>query len=294
MERADGGYELGGSADRRIGGKNAIASVHLPSPLLAYLIVLSCTISSSLSAQTVRGLVVDDSTRRPVVGASVALFDESGKLRSRAMSDAHGFYSLPVPGPGAYALKTEASDYTTFVTPDFEVGASQNVDIELRVSRQGATSLAAADVTTERVPFALGPLRGFYERRERGSGEFVTRQEIEETGPVRFTDILYLTQSAKVIPMPRDRPFGPNVGKYTVRIEGARGSFGSEKCQPILYLDDERLGPIDEVEEGGPDMLMSPHSIEGIEVYRPSVVPTDFGGSDATCGVIIVWTKRSP
>ena len=41
------------------------------------------------------------------------------------------------------------------------------------------------------------------------------------------------------------------------------------------------------------DDVVSPASVEGIEVYRGlSTVPAEFLNPDAACGVIAIWTKR--
>jgi hypothetical protein len=55
------------------------------------------------------------------------------------------------------------------------------------------------------------------------------------------------------------------------------------------------------VNRGGPggvndirlDDVVSPGSVEGIEIYRGlSTVPAEFLNADAACGVIAVWTRR--
>jgi outer membrane receptor for ferrienterochelin and colicin len=41
------------------------------------------------------------------------------------------------------------------------------------------------------------------------------------------------------------------------------------------------------------DDVVSPASVEGIEVYRGlSTVPPEFLNPDAVCGVIAIWTRR--
>ena len=90
----------------------------------------------------------------------------------------------------------------------------------------------------------------------------------------------------------KDRPFGPRVGKYTVRVRGLSNRIPGYGCPPILYLDGINLGSIDDAEYGGPDLLVFPHDIEGVEVYGPATVPAEYGGSDAGCGVIVVWKRR--
>ena len=44
---------------------------------------------------------------------------------------------------------------------------------------------------------------------------------------------------------------------------------------------------------GAPSLedLVNVSHIEGIEVYRGSGVPMEFEGPNASCGVIVVWTR---
>jgi outer membrane cobalamin receptor len=32
--------------------------------------------------------------------------------------------------------------------------------------------------------------------------------------------------------------------------------------------------------------------IEAVEIYRGATVPGEFGGGDAACGALVVWTRR--
>ena len=143
--------------------------------------------------------------------------------------------------------------------------------------------MEAVTVVAESLPFAPGPLEGFYERLEEGRGDFITRRQIEEMGVNRFTDILRMTPTVDIVARGRT--------SYTVRIKGTT-RMGRD-CPPLLYVDDVRWGSID-LEGEGPDRELFPIDIEGIEVYRPSEVPIDFQGFDTSCGVIVVWTKRAP
>jgi hypothetical protein len=59
------------------------------------------------------------------------------------------------------------------------------------------------------------------------------------------------------------------------------------QCQPTWYVDGIEVHSFHE---------NTPISdVYGIEVYRgPGEVPAEFGGSNAGCGVIVVWTKSRP
>ena len=191
-------------------------------------------------------------------------------MLSGVATDSSGSFFLNAPAAGSYTLRVDAEGYTTLVSPSFDVG-TEVLEIELRIALQGVTELAPVTIEAEEMSLEPLPLRGFHERRRRGWGEFVTRQDIEEKMPMRFSDALRLTPGVKVIPMPVDieRPFGPWRRHHTIRIKGAatRSLYGD--CIPVLYLDGTRMGKIDEATDGGPDLLVYPYDIEGIEVYRP-------------------------
>ena len=254
--------------------------------------------SSNLHAQTViRGTVRADSTLTVIHGAFVMLIGVDGSAIASAVSGSDGQFVLDAE-PGRFQLHVRRVGYSPTVTPEFEVPAA-GTDVELTVLLpQDALVLDTVAVEGEAEPFAPGPLRGFYERMRRGFGSFLTRKEIEEKNPYRLTDAMRLMRSVQIVKMPRDkdRPFGPRSRNYTIRIRGmryARGIAGGE-CVPVLYLDGAKLGPVDDAEYGGLDVFVFPSDVEGIEVYRPSEAPGEFAGSEAGCGVIVIWTRRSP
>ncbi len=240
----------------------------------------------------VRGVVVDHETNIPVSFASVLLIDSGEKARQITTTDDNGLYGLNVPKPGAYSLRIDAVEHLTMVTSPFEVIEGQTAAVEVRLTRQLATVLEGVTVT-DIAPYTLPlHLREFEYRRMRGFGEFLTREEIEEKNPFRFSDALRLVPSVKVVRMPRDpeRPYSNLNRNFTVLIKGMAKIY--EDCVPGLFLDGMPLGPIDDAAEGGPDVLVFPSELEAIEVYRPSTVPAEFRTLDSMCGVIVVWTRR--
>jgi len=246
---------------------------------IALLVVAS--IASSASAQTVRGRVIDRTTGNPIPAASMLLLDEAGMVQRMAITDPTGSYSIEVPEPGNYSFRVDAPGYATHNEPQFAVLAGRILELEVRV--WGLTELDPVTVTAESTTFAPGPLEGFYERMENGRGSFVTKQQIEEMGVNRFTDLLRMTPTVDIVSRG-----GTN---YTVRIKGT-GRLGRD-CPPMLWVDNVRWGSID-LDGEGPDRELFPFDIEGIEVYRPSGVPIEFSSFNTACGVVVVWTKRAP
>jgi hypothetical protein len=198
-----------------------------------------------------------------------------------ALTGPDGSYSIIAPGPGTYSIRVDAAGYNTLNGEPFLAPAGRMLEIGLEI--WSLTELAPVVVEAEAQPFAPGPVQGFYERMEVGRGEFLSREDIEQKGATRFTEVLRLVRGVTIVPI-RGSPH------YTVRMKGAARLAGD--CPPVLWVDDVRWGSIDI--GGGPDRELFPHDIEGIEIYTPSSVPADFATGNSMCGVVVVWTKRAP
>ena len=248
-------------------------------PLLTALVL--CLMQAATFAQEIRGRVVNRTTGLAVPGASMLLLNETGQVQKMAITDATGGYSIIAPSPGHYAFRVDASGYSRHDEPQFSVLAGRILELEIRI--WDLTELEPVVVTAESTSFAPGPLEGFYERRERGRGQYVTRQQIEMMGVNRFTDILRMTPSVDIV--------SRGGTQYTIRIKGTNRA--GRDCAPLLWVDNVRWGSVD-LDGEGPDRELFPIDIEGIEVYRPSAVPMEFSGFDSACGAVVVWTKRAP
>ncbi|MFQ5703366.1 MAG: carboxypeptidase regulatory-like domain-containing protein [Gemmatimonadales bacterium] len=254
-----------------------------PSPRRTFVTVLLAAASLGLSqttlldAQTVKGRLLDHASGKPIPDASVALLTQSGAVVKIAIADSTGAYSVRTPRSGTYSFRVDARGYNTLNGLPFTVRKGQT--LELNMQLWSLTELPAVVVTADSLPLAPGPLRGFYDRVERGLGHYVTRKDIEKRASSQFTSLLRLVPSVRIVPS----PYGQ--AQFTVRIKGS-------PCPPMLWVDNSKWGSVDFGE--GIDRELFPHDLEGIEVYRPSEVPTEFSDIDSGCGVIVVWTRRGP
>ncbi len=117
-------------------------------------------------------------------------------------------------------------------------------------------------------------LAGFYERRERKVGHFISRERLERTNSFSMTDILRDVPGVKI------RPIGPIL--KAVRIRGA-------SCPPLVFLDGAPA-TAGEFDLETIDLGM----VEGIEVYSGSAtVPAEFAGPRNLdrCGVVAIWSR---
>ncbi len=116
-------------------------------------------------------------------------------------------------------------------------------------------------------------MRGFEQRRLRGRGTFLTREQIEKRAAITVTDLLYHIQGVTVRPDPIDR---------TVKVTMGRGL---QECEPQFFLDGSPRLP------NAINDYRTDH-IEGMEVYnRFSIAPP--GYRSGGCGSIMIWTLET-
>jgi len=256
----------------------------------------------AVHTQNIHGLVLDDSTRLPIAGAEVILCDSSGNRLVFEVSNREGRFFLEA-DPGVYLFEALRMGYAPTVTPEFTVPDGRpSIDLTILLPSERIV-LDPVVVTETRLPFAPGPLQGFYERKRRGWGLQLTREEIEEKIPSRFTDILRGLPGVRVVGAGGNRNFVQMVGqaprlqpeaynaadRHRVRTPtSSREAQQLPGCPVSYYLDGVKY----ELDERGADEIMV-SEVEAVEVYRrASETPADFLDSDSRCGVIVIWTKR--
>ena len=240
----------------------------------AALLIAAC--GTPLGAQ-VTGRVVDDVAGAPVPAALIVLSDEHGREISRTVAGDAGGFLLRPPTRGTYLLGVHALGYESLVGVELRVGATAP-ELEVRLTQQ-PIALDPVTATTERRRRRLTAV-GFYRRQQMGIGRFLTGEEIQQRSLDRLTDALRIEPSIQVRPIIRD-------GSNTFRLV-FRGAFSQDGCEPTLVLDGVKLGGnilLDEV--------ANPANVLGMELYpRGQGVPVRWGGYDAGCGVILIWTRR--
>lgn len=228
---------------------------------------------------SVTGRIVDLVTGAPVGTATLRLIG----TEQRQVSDRDGrFAFLDVP-PGRYALEVQHLGYG-MQSDSLIVGGGQEMEIEMRLpTRAIAMEGVIATVTAGET---LGPIagRGFEERRRMGFGHFL--------GPEELAAGLQRTLPEVLRTIPGVWVQGGSRNHYTVWMARQTPSLGdlqtaqdAPTCTVRVYVDRVLWhGGINEIDLA---------DIRGIEVYRgASEIPGEFGGSNARCGVIVLWTRR--
>lgn len=224
---------------------------------------------------TVAGRVVEAVGGTPLAGALVSV-----NGNTIAVTSADGIFNVPrVPlAWGPNQLHVRHLSYAD-VTDDIWVANTEDVLAYDVVLIPVPVAVPEVVVEVDRTLMVYGRMRPFYERRNRGMGDFLTRQEIEDRNPRELTDVFRGIPGIALYP----------IGLTGVRIDFQRGARGlRERCSnPAIYLDGVLV-------QGGIyiNQLVSPEVIAGIEIYQGvAEIPIEFVQNRETCGVIVIWTR---
>ena len=271
------------------------------------LLALSAMLTPSLGAQTVRGIVVDAATGAPVEGAGLWVLDADGRpLGTGALSGDSGTFAVQLPKPGAYRLRIARLGYAALTTDSLVLAQGEMVALRIALE-QRAVSLGAVQITERTSLPGTGMLDGFEYRRLRGIGRFITRADIEQRAPIVFLDLIAGVPGVRIIPVAHGRHVvkmnrsAPMLRRASQRLDPNEvlseeaDIIAVNDCPVIYYLDGVRLNNTSDQSLDKVEVIyrLPIELIEGIEIYRgASELPAAFGGADARCGVVAVWTRR--
>jgi hypothetical protein len=218
--------------------------------------------TSSISAQ-----VVEQGSQAPVFGARISIVGTS----SETTSDSSGHFAFNALPPGLVVLQIRAVGYTPAVFQlNLAEGAVLNRAFELtpRVFGLAPLTVEAARRVRER------RFEEFRRRMARGIGSFITRADIEKRNPSNLMDMMRTVRGVRAECHGSD---------CILRFSGQPNN-----CEPKYLVDGL---PSDSWVVSS----LSPSDVEGIELYRgASELPAEYGGMDAGCGLIMIWTKSGP
>jgi hypothetical protein len=222
------------------------------------------------------GVILVDSTERPIVGAEVILHQVGVTIRF----DSTGRFSATSLPAGRHRMTVRAVGYQS-ITIDIDVPSSglEGVDVLLRATSQ---ILERVDVRARTVPRHL---MDFESRRRTGIGRFVDSTVLQATGP---GDWAYRLQQQ--VPNLKLREADGKRVFYSSRGSDLRGR---SPCYVRIIID----GVLTYNSTGGEELFdatgWSGAPIVAAEYYTVSQLPTEFNrlGSRA-CGALVLWTRR--
>lgn len=235
--------------------------------LLAALPALAAVPVLATAQATLRGRVIDSELGQAVASATVRIKPGTQPLTTDTLGrfEARG---LPA---GDAEVTIEALGYQTGVFTVHLV-AADTID---GVFPLDFTGYRLAEVTVQARAEQLVPRYLDFERRRRsGQGAYVRWDEIAKKGYGSVGDALHVVRGVRV---------RCNQETFECFVFMARTPY----CQPTWWIDGVQVYSF---QENTPI-----RDIYGIEVYRgPGEVPGEFSGSNAACGVVVIWTKSRP
>lgn len=236
--------------------------------------------AGTVHAQHTLTVRVYDAEAGTPLGAAAVQLVRDGKVAGIAETDARGGAVIALTMTGMHEIHVTRDGYLPG-THSIRVGAERDSVI---------IRLAPAPIPLEAIE-AIGGTRnrdlelsGFYARKEHNRGHFIDRATIEERRSARqMSDLLRGVPGVRIV---------QGGGRSAVYMRGTQGfSGGATGCSPRVLVDRIIVHP------GGRepallDDIIRPDDVSGLEVYRsPAETPSEFGGAESSCGVIVVWSR---
>jgi hypothetical protein len=249
-----------------------------------------------------RGRVLMDSSRLPIVGAQVLLPGLSLSVRS----DAKGAFSLPDIPEGTHQFIVRRPGFGAL---DTTITVDADGDAERTVYLSRTTVLDSVSVNATRTDRAL---LEFEEHRRLGLGRFLTREALEKQESQRMSEVVstlsglgvsrgpsqgYALSKRYVVPLSAAAPCKDRSGKSShgtvyVPTNAERAQGITCACYAQVYLDGGLMnGGLPTPPFNLNELLTS--QIEAVEWYAgPSETPARYTRLNSACGVLVVHTRR--
>ncbi len=265
----------------------------------AVLLLAALAPAQGLQAQVLRGSLLDDTTDRPVAGATVWLMNEGDLRLDRVMTDSNGrfFFDLEL---GMYLLHAERIGFQPTTSSPFSIQALDTTDVEFRISDQ-ALMLATISVTVG------GPSAPevFAARMATEDGVFFTPEMVDSLRPrTHAGEIFGHAGGARVRwswGVADDLQTGPIPSLRTYKGYGCINYIVDRTVVPKSVFGSSPWGV-------APLSSVTPENLMAVELYRTwSEVPEDFRSAlrvhnpqeaaalmeinRKRCGVAVIWTR---
>lgn len=241
------------------------------------------------------GTVLDESPEKPIADADVSI----DVLKLTVRTDAAGNFTLSAIPPGSYRVSIRAVGRVQ-LNETVIFGANDRIERDFLLKR-ATNTLATVDVKADASPdVETVRLADFEERRKFGIGRFLTQDFLEKQDGRQLADVL-----GGKIPGLRGYNMGGaqramassrGISSIVLKLSGdatdrARGA--TVQCYVQVVVDrqiryrgtpGEALFDVNTIE---------PASIAGVEYYTMAQTPSQFSGTGATCGTLVIWTRMS-
>src|SRR5688500_5355986 len=261
--------------------------------------------AATASAQSVRGVLLDAVTTRPIAEARVSLLDSLNVDVGSVVTDSSGRFLLTSPRPGQYRMHIRRIGYqpATSGAIDFQKSKIWQLTLEL-------APLAAElePVTIRERTGRQWAVDGFRERQALGQGIFLDHLDMLARDPVYIADLFRGMPGMRI-----------ELGSSGPTVESRQG----RGCLKMFV----NWLPLESLSENGHRTmeLPPPKEVMGVEVYRefkevpqalrhyarsapppapelvvtragrvnPAARPPERGVTPGQCGLVLIWTKAT-
>ncbi len=239
----------------------------LAGALLAALLGVAIGPETGTAQATLRGRVIDSETGHPLPGAVVQIRPGHPSLTT----DTLGRFEAPELHAGDVEVTIHVLGYATGVsTVRLPLSGELDWVFALTFTGHRLPELVVQARADQLMPRYLD----FERRRKRGLGAYLRWDELIERGYSSAGDALRTVRGVRI-----------QCNQQTFECFAVMAR--APQCQPTWWIDGVEVRSF---HENTPI-----RDIYGIEIYRgPGEIPGEFTGSNAACGVIVMWTKSRP
>jgi hypothetical protein len=221
------------------------------------------------------GRVQDQEWGQVIRGAQVTL-QETG---FRTETDMRGSFKIPDVPWGQHTIVFEHPSYGTHEKSLRVIGGRTHT-LEVHLPPQAVEMPPI--IVRVRPRRLYGDMERLQERIDRGVGHIFTRDAIDQRQPAHLADMLRAVPGVDVI-----QSGSSATGRFEIRMRNAQTMLG-QTCPPAVWVDGMRWRDVRSAFTG-----ILGIELEVVEVYNgPAEVPGEFLDSSASCGAVIVWTRR--
>jgi hypothetical protein len=236
-------------------------------PLLAAALAIFFAVETAAAQAMLQGRVMDSETGNPLPGAMIRIKGGPAQL----VSDSLGRFRADQLPAGEVEVRIQLLGYAPGVFR-VRLPASGVVDRDFGMDFTGHR--LPEQVVRARADQLAPRYSDFEQRRQRKLGAYFRWDELEQKGYSSVGDALRTVRGIKI---------KCNQQTFECFAFLAR----TPHCQPTWFIDGAEVRSF---HENTPI-----RDVYGIEVYRGAgEVPGEYSGSNAACGVIVIWTKSRP
>lgn len=222
--------------------------------------------------------VVSDAEKKPLPHARISVAGTD----LVTVSDSEGTFGIAALPLGPQTIEVKLLGYQSASLP---VQITAGSDARLLVILTAVPSeLQTVKVLGDTI--IIPEMRGFMERKARGSGKFFTRDEIDKMAVRVFTDVLRRVPGMQL--EAKNSEFGTRYSVESARTQGVNGGRG---CEVLYFVNGVAFPIMGNMEINS---YIRPDDIAAVEIYNGvSQIPPQFnsGSDNARCGVVVIWTR---